>query len=641
MIFSRILACLLLAALMPSISLAQESQSTPGSLTLNPGRVAVKGIGHVGLESESFTSSQMQTWPIDDWVLIDLPAAVDATGDDHVRAWVDQVSRVHADSFVSPVFRGSDGGPVIVTPVLLVSFDAGHRGDIARQVIASFPRLQVLSEDWASMPGAYKLSVDCDNGYEVLELAEALEGTQGVRYAEPDWIFTGRGNFTPNDPLFIDQWGLNNTGQDGGVADMDINAPEAWDITRGDPAIKVLVIDTGVQQDHPDINQMAGVDLTSEGPGTGGPVNAFDRHGTPVAGCLTARTDNAQGIAGIAADCESVSARTFISINTAGNWTAQSSWTVDALTHAENIGVRVTNNSNYYGIRSSAIDDKYAYTRDAGMVHFASAGNTASSNVTYPASLPEVLAIGSIRRTGALSSFSNFGLEVYMTAPGSMVLSTDRTGTDGYGSGDYTTVQGTSFASPYCAGIAALVLSINPNLNSEQVELVMRKNSKDLGTVGFDTSFGWGLADAYSSLLAADPCVLQGVFCTSQPNSTGQSATITSSGTVSISVNDLVLVAEGCPSSVIGLFFYGPDEVALPLGDGIRCAGGGLKRLAPQLTNGEGSVSNSLDLTAPPFDSGSGQAIVASTKIFQFWFRDQAGVNGSNLSNALLVTFCN
>lgn len=652
------IAPLLVVALAP-VGHSQSSSPVRENpvLELDGSRIAAYGLSGDAWRTESIPASQVRPWPIGNWVIAELSAADSAPLDENTEAatWphaasqdlqirqrVERLANSDPEAFVSPVFFGSDGGPVIVTPVLLVRFEVSHRGQAALDTLATQPSLEILAEDWAGMSGAYKLAVDTTNAYDVLDIAAQLEATEGVRFAEPDWIFTGRGSHTPNDPEFVDQWGLHNTGQSGGVVDMDVNAPAAWDVTLGSASIEVLVIDTGVQQDHPDINQLPGVDVTSEGPGTGGPVNGFDRHGTPVAGCVSATIDNSLGITGMAPNCPSVSARTFISVNLQGNWTSQASWTVDALAHAESIGAEVTNNSNFYGFTSSAIDDKYAETRESGMVHFSAAGNQSSSTVTYPADLPSVQCIGSIDRTGALSTFSNFGTALSVVAPGTTIRCTDRTGSDGYHSGDFVTLQGTSFASPICAGVAALMISRNNALGPQEVEDLLHSTTKDLGAPGYDSTFGWGLVDAHAAVAAANPCFLMGTFCVGLPNSASAGATIDYTGSSSISTNDLVLLVDDCPASVVGLFFYGPDQVNLPLADGLRCVGGAITRLSPRVTTGLGSVSESLNLTNAPFTGGNGQAVPGESMNFQFWYRDQAaGGAGSNLSNALRVTFCN
>ncbi len=392
--------------------------------------------------------------------------------------------------FASPVFNGVVPGTwVTITPDILLRFkpEFVSNSDLLLSILA--PELQIISKDFGNLNGAYKLKSSSKNGFEVLAVANRLATDSHIDWAEPDAQFSGGVALIPNDPGFADIWGILNTGQFGGIVDMDMDGDSAWDHTIGDSTIKVLIIDTGVQQDHPDLNQLPGVDVTSEEPGEGGPVNECDNHGTAVAGCVSAIINNSLGTVGIAPGCKSVSARTFISNLTCdGSWSAEVSWTVDALTWAEGQGVRVTNNSNYYGFTSNAIKTKYESMHAGGIVHFASAGNFASSSIVYPASIPIVNSVAALGDSGTLTWFSNWGLGLDFSAPGIFMLSTDRTGEDGYDPGDYTYFGGTSAASPYSAGVAALVLSQNPGLTSDEVESIMRCSCKDLGPLGYETT---------------------------------------------------------------------------------------------------------------------------------------------------------
>jgi len=472
-------------------------------LRLSSQQIAGRDLSNESWASADVSATSRKSWPIAGWELAELPVALSGDAVEQVRDVVQRLAAQDPDGFASPVFIGLNGGPVVVTPTLLVAFDGLHRGARARDLIAQFGELQVMDEDWASMPGSYRIRVNTSNGFRVLDIAAELASRDGVSYAEPDWIFTGGGNHTPNDQYYGFQWALNNTGQNGGVPDMDMNVAEAWDITFGDAQQKVLIIDSGVQQDHPDLQQVPGVDVTSDGPGPGGPVNAWDNHGTPVAGCVSASIDNWIGVAGIAPACKSVSARTMISTGSTGAWISQVSWTVDALAYAESAGVRVTNNSNSYGFVSAAIEAKYLATRDAGMVHFASIGNSATASANYPSSLPTVISVGSVTRSGVLSPFSSSGPDLDLVAPGSDIATTDRTGAAGYFNSDYIYMYGTSFSSPYCAGLASLVLSINPTLSASEVEAMLKSTARDLGATGVDNTFGWGLIDAHAAVQEA------------------------------------------------------------------------------------------------------------------------------------------
>ncbi len=404
--------------------------------------------------------------------------------------------------FASPVFHGNVTGTwVTMTSDILVRFKPEYGLGSEKLLAVLAPELQIVSKDFGNLTGAYKLRSSSKNGFDILATANRLAVNPYIDWAEPDAQFSGGSALIPNDPGFSNLWGIRNTTQFGGIADMDMDGDSAWDYTIGDSTIKVLIIDTGVQQDHPDLNQLPGIDVTGEG-FTGEPVNECDNHGTAVAGCVSAIINNSLGTVGIAPGCKVVSARTFISsLSCNGSWSSTASWTVDALTWAEGQGVRVTNNSNYYGFTSNAIKTKYESTHTNGMVHFASAGNNASSSIVYPASIPIVNSVAALDPDGTLASFSNYGVGLDFSGPGVLVYSTDRTGTDGYDLGDYVYVQGTSFASPYSAGVAALVLSQNSSLTSAQVEKIMQCSCKDLGALGYETTYGWGFVNAENALL--------------------------------------------------------------------------------------------------------------------------------------------
>ena len=132
-------------------------------------------------------------------------------------------------------------------------------------------------------------------------------------------------------------------------------------------------------------------------------------------------------------------------------------------------------------------------------------------------------------------------------------------------------------------------------------------------------------------------------YCVSTPNSAGTPAILGLSGSQSIAVNDCTLEVTGAVPGKVGIFFYGPDQVQVPLGPGFRCVGGAaMFRLQPLVTaDGTGSASRLLDFTVPPMSTGAGQVLPFSTWNFQFWYRDpDGGAPGFNLSDGLSVTFC-
>ena len=337
-----------------------------------------------------------------------------------------------------------------------------------------------------------------------------LSANPNIELIERDQVFTAtRQEVIPNDAGFSQCWGHRNTGTSGGLVNFDMNTSNAWSITQGSSTIKILIFETGIQQNHPDINQLVGRDFTTNvvnGIAGGEPSNSCDNHGTAVAGCVTGTINNSIGTVGVAPNCKVISAKVGVSITPCnGSWQGQTSWTVNAINWGIANGVRVTNNSNDYGTVSTAMATAYTAARNAGVVNFASSGNSGNTTIGFPASTSSVNAVGASSRNGQKASFSSYGSKIAFVAPGQSIYTTDRTGTNGYGSGDYTTIDGTSFSSPYAAGVAALILSANPSLSAAQVETIMKTTCKDMGTVGFDTLTGWGMLNAEAAVIAASP----------------------------------------------------------------------------------------------------------------------------------------
>ena len=408
--------------------------------------------------------------------------------------------------YAAPGFVDRLGGLAWPDAAMLVGFVAGAGPD---------PRNAVLSaaggrvERYSSLPDLALVRLEVATGHEVLERVAAIARLPGVEFAEPDMAITGRAALVPNDPMFGSSWGHRNTGQDGGLVGFDLKSTLAWDFGTGVESVRVLVIDTGVQSSHPDLLVAPGRDFTTgavDGVPGGDPVNQYENHGTAVAGCISGRMNNQLGTCGMAPACPTVSARCFVG-NAGGGWDANYSWTANALNWALANGIFITNNSNWYGGTSAAVESAYAATRQAGAIHFASAGNNGNSTVTYPANLGPVLAIGAAQRTGSRATFSCFGPLLDCLAPGASILTTDRTGSAGYGATDYTTINGTSFASPLAAGIAALMRSRKPSIAPDEITSILFSTARDMGLSGYDTSTGWGLLDAYAAVAAVrSPC---------------------------------------------------------------------------------------------------------------------------------------
>ena len=395
----------------------------------------------------------------------------------------------HSDGWAAPTDR------------LVVRSKDGSRESALRAAVRALPFARVEPAATYDLEGCVCLRLDVEDGRLLPELANLLAEQPEVAWAEPDWILHGRGQATiPDDPLFSEQWALLNEGQTGGVPGMDIGVLSAWETTRGSSAAPVLVIDSGVDLEHPDLLLGPSIDLTDDG-GVGGPVNVCDNHGTWVAGCISAIDGNGLGLTGAAPDSPVLSARALVATTPIGfcdgSWTTQASWTATALLWGRRMGARVSVNANAYGFESMQIEDAYAETAATGMVHFAAAGNQAAEQVAYPASLASVIAVGAIDATGEVAGFSNGGVELELVAPGVGIVTTDRAGTAGGNPlGDYTKVDGTSFAAPLAAAVASLMIASNPGMSGDFVRFGILATARDLGLAGQDTTSGFGLPDA-------------------------------------------------------------------------------------------------------------------------------------------------
>ncbi|QPC47565.1 S8 family peptidase [Mangrovibacillus cuniculi] len=254
--------------------------------------------------------------------------------------------------------------------------------------------------------------------------------------------------------------------------------------------VKVGVIDTGINKNHPDLKIAGGISFI-EG------VNSYDDpngHGTHVAGIIAA-LDNTIGVVGIAPDVELFAIRSL-----ASNGYGNQSDIVAGVDWAIKQGLDIINLSVTTSQGSSALREIIEKAYEQGMIVVAASGNSSSSlpsntEVLYPARYPEVIAVGSIGRDQSRSVFSYFGENLEFVAPGDGIYSTTQDSltdkNDDYG---YST--GTSMASPFLAATAALYKEAYPELSNKEIRALMRKNAYDLGPAGKDREYGFGLVKA-------------------------------------------------------------------------------------------------------------------------------------------------
>lgn len=295
----------------------------------------------------------------------------------------------------------------------------------------------------------------------------------------------------PSDPLYGAQEDL-----------AQIDVPQAWQTTTGDPSVVVAVIDSGVDLSHPDL---VGTTVVSPRNETFNNTDVSDPygHGTHVAGAIFARTDNATGIAGIAPDSSLMPIKVLD-----GAGAGFFSDVLDGVDWARTHGANVINLS-LGGLLSTdeiaLFQPTFSAARAAGILVVAAAGNSGNPLMFYPAGLQGVVSVGAVDSSDVVADFSTVNRAVDLSAPGVDTLSTMPLDINPDG---YERDSGTSMASPHVAGVAALVWAARPSLGVGQLEGVLRASAVDLGLAGRDDQYGSGRVDAAAALTEPVPSPL-------------------------------------------------------------------------------------------------------------------------------------
>lgn len=391
--------------------------------------------------------------------------------------------------------------------------------------------------------GIYKFDCGLRTAEQVMDLSNNINEMDEIEWCEPMVI----GEAFPLNNYYSDQYYLKNTGQNGGTSGIDINVERAWDIVTVDTSLIVAVLDDGVERNHEDLTGSVIDGMTIDYPlGKGNPINEFSNygyydnngyyhvvsdtksHGTACAGIIAAH-NNALGIRGV------VSGVKILPINISPYpypvyllpyptvWYEKVAGAIRWAYNEKNAAIiscswGFSDNS----LITSAINDAITYGRNGkGTVVVCASGNDYDNmNVKYPAKLSGTIAVGAVDNTGSIWNYSCRGSELDLVAPSGDVnmngdvVTTDRSGNLGYNTNlstsdltdkNYTqTFGGTSAACPQVAGVAALMLSLRPDLTEEQVRTTLQNTARNLGPAGFDTTYGYGLVDAYAAVSAVD-----------------------------------------------------------------------------------------------------------------------------------------
>ena len=400
--------------------------------------------------------------------------------------------------------------PEFVEGELLVKFSDGLS---AQDVDAAMARIGAQTIEQLSFVDVHHLKITSDKSVE--KAVEEFAALPNVVYAEPNYIYTTQ--VTPNDPRFPELWALENTGQTGGLAGADISATAAWELTTGSEEVIVGVIDTGIDYTHEDLaaniytnpgeDAWANPNDPSSGDGEDNDGNGFvddwkgwnfvsnsnnpyddNMHGTHCAGSIGAVGNNGVGVVGVNWRVKLVPIK-FLDSRGSGS----SANAIKAIEYADSLGVHIMSNSWGGGAFSQSMENAIKEANKDGILFVAAAGNDGTDNDAidhYPSNytVENVVAIAASDHSDnralwgggvddgcgfvcsnavAATPGSNYGkTTVDLAAPGKNILST-------VPGNSYATLSGTSMAAPHVAGVAALLLSVDPNLTVSELKTAL------------------------------------------------------------------------------------------------------------------------------------------------------------------------
>ena len=365
------------------------------------------------------------------------------------------------------------------------------------------------------------------NGLQLVKLPDGLSvkgairryrGRPDVSYAEPNYIV--RRTSIPNDPLFPEEWGLNNTGQAGGTVGADIHAPSAWDLSTGNKGVVVAMLDSGIDYTHPDLAanvwsaptsftaSVGSSDITCPSGSHGinvvaGSCDPMDDngHGTAVSGIIGAVGNNNGGMSGINWNVNLMACK-FLNSQGEGSESGAIAC-LDFVKALKESGVNIVATNNSWGgdFNSQALLDAIQVQEQDGILFVAAAGNSFEDNdliPTYPANffLPNILSVAATTRTDDVAGFSNLGRHtVALGAPGQDILSA-------LPHNSYGLFTGTSAAAPFVTGVAALLKAQNPNLDWRAIKNLILTGGDTVPSLS-ETVSGRRL-DAYGSITCSN-----------------------------------------------------------------------------------------------------------------------------------------
>ena len=384
--------------------------------------------------------------------------------------------------------EGTDGAGYVPGQVLVKFKNATPQSAVNRQLAANGAQVTDTIE------ALDVLILKVPPGREQRVIA-GLSNNPNVEYAEPNYI--GHGTLTPDDPYFGPyQWGFENTGQtivdQTGTRDADIDASAAWDQATGTTAagaVKVAILDSGIDQDHQDLSSKIVLQKNFTSSNT---ADVEDRwgHGTHVAGIVGALTNNELGVAGGCPGCVLMNGKV-LNDDLSGSY----SWYAKGITWAADNRAKVINLSAGGRSPSKTLERSVNYAWSKGAVFVAAAGNSGTTSKLYPAYYRNAIAVAATDNRDKKASFSTYGTWVDVAAPGVNVFSTTpnhpfKNESINGRQKNYDYGSGTSMSSPMSAAVAALIWSSKHGSSNSAVRSRLEATADDIPGTGTYWSAG-------------------------------------------------------------------------------------------------------------------------------------------------------
>ena len=343
------------------------------------------------------------------------------------------------------------------------------------------------------MPELDAVLVEIPGDASVSAMSSTSNNSSEIQSSQPNHIFTTQDYLIPNDENFSRQW-----------AASAIKLPQAWRQTTGSDRVRVAVLDTGIDYNHHELADYIDKDSSYNFIDNNSDAMDYNSHGTHVAGIISAKGDNGKGTAGVMWESELMAVKVLDDNGNGTEWSLaqgilyaaglldnQPRQTADII----NLSLGMSDPDHVPETLKRAIERAAAES----IIIVAASGNNGSKGVIYPAAFPDVIAVGALEENESdmpeVARYSNYGPEIDVTAPGSLIYSTITNNKFGF-------MSGTSMAAPHVSGLAGLMLS--EGIRSRDIRSLLQDTAIKLGNHDYSESYGYGMINAYKSVHQAN-----------------------------------------------------------------------------------------------------------------------------------------